>query len=71
VVDDFGVKYINKADAKHLLAVLKKDYECNTDWDGTHYVGLTIDWDYNAHKVHLSMPGYIKKSPCQIQSRST
>jgi hypothetical protein len=62
VVDDFGVKYINKADAEHLLGVLKKDYECNTDWDGTRYLGLTIDWDYKSHKGHLSMPGYIEKA---------
>ena len=62
VVDDFGVKYINKADAEHLLAVLKQDYECDTDWDGTRYLGLTIDWDYKHRKVHLSMPGYIEKA---------
>jgi hypothetical protein len=62
MVDNFGVKCINKADAEHLLTVLKKDYECNTDWDGTRYVGLTNDWDYNTHKVHLSMLGYIEKA---------
>jgi hypothetical protein len=27
VVDDFGVKYTNQADAKHLIGSLKKDYE--------------------------------------------
>jgi hypothetical protein len=43
VVNNFGVKYINKADAKHLLAVLKNDYECDTDWDGTRYLGLTLN----------------------------
>ena len=26
VVDDFGVKYIDKADAEHLIAALKKHY---------------------------------------------
>jgi hypothetical protein len=35
VVDDFGVKYINKDNIDHLLKVLKKDYICNTDWEGT------------------------------------
>jgi hypothetical protein len=44
VVDDFGVKYINKEDVEHLLAVLRKDYELDTDWDGTRYLGLTLDW---------------------------
>jgi hypothetical protein len=31
VVDDFGVKYINKEDVKHLISVLKQDYEIDTD----------------------------------------
>jgi hypothetical protein len=62
VVDDFGVKYINKVDVEHLLAVLRKDYELDTDWDGTCYLGLTLDWDYVRREVHLSMPGYIDKT---------
>jgi hypothetical protein len=62
VVDNFGIKYINKADAEHLLAVLEQDYKCDKDWEGTCYLGITIDWDYKSHKVHLSMPSYIGKS---------
>jgi hypothetical protein len=62
VVDDFGVKYINKTDAEHLLAVLKQDYQCDMGWEGTRYLGLTIDWDYKNRKVHLSMLGYINKA---------
>jgi hypothetical protein len=53
---------MNKTDAKHLLAVLKQDYKCDMDWEGTHYLGLTIDWGYNNCTVHLSMPGYINKA---------
>ena len=62
VVDDFGVKYINKTDVDHLISVLSQEYEIDTDWDGTRYVGLTLDWDYKLRKVHLSMPGYIEKA---------
>jgi hypothetical protein len=62
VVDNFGVKYINKDDIEHLLEVLKKDYTCNTDWEGTRYLGLTLDWDYEECNIHLSMPGYVKKA---------
>jgi hypothetical protein len=62
VVDDFGVKYINKDDVTHLLDILQKDYDVDTDWDGTRYLGLTLDWDYKGRRVHLSMPGYIKKA---------
>ena len=60
VVDDFGVKYTNKEDVEHLISVLKQDYGIDTDWEGTRYLGLTLDWDYTKRKVHLSMPGYIE-----------
>jgi hypothetical protein len=62
VVDDFGVKYINKTNVDHLTSVLSQDYKIDTDWEGTRYLGLTLDWDYKLQKVHLSMPGYIKKA---------
>ena len=62
VVDNFGVKSINKTDVDHLISVLSQDYEIDTDWDGTRNLGLTLDWDYKLRKVHLSMPGYIKKA---------
>ena len=62
VVDDFGVKCINKDNVDHLLEVLKNDYTCNTDWEGTRYLGLSLDWDYKNRQVHLSMPGYIAKA---------
>jgi hypothetical protein len=57
VVDNFGVKYINKVDAEYLTAVLKQDYVC-----GTCYLGLTLDGDYAKSEVHLSLPGYIEKA---------
>ena len=57
VVDDFGVKYVNKDDVEHLISSLSQDYTINTDWEGTRYLGITLDWDYSQCKVHLSMPG--------------
>jgi hypothetical protein len=62
VVDDFGVKYIDKDNVEHLISVLQQAYKVDTDWDGTRYLGLTLDWDYKYCKVHLSMPGYIEKA---------
>ena len=50
VVDDFGVKYVGNEHAKYLMSALKEDYTI---------VGITLDWDYDEKKVHLSMPGYI------------
>jgi hypothetical protein len=45
VVDDFGVKYINKTDVNHLIQTLKQDYKIEEDWEGTQYLGITLDWD--------------------------
>jgi hypothetical protein len=60
VVDDFGVKYMGREHAEHLMACIKKNYNISSDWNGGAYCGLTLDWDYKNHTVDLSMPGYIK-----------
>ena len=62
VVDDFGVKYVEKEDALHLINILKEHYEISEDWSGTKYIGITFEWDYTNRMVHLSMPGYIEKA---------
>ncbi len=46
----------------HLLNILKEHYEIAVDWTGNKFIGLTMDWDYPSQKVHISMPGYIKKA---------
>jgi hypothetical protein len=60
VVDDFGVKYVGREHAEHLMACIKKNYNISSDWNGTAYCGLTLDWDHKNCTVNLSMPGYIK-----------
>ena len=46
VVDDFGVKYVGKEHAKHLIQTLQDvNYKITTDWDGTNFCGMTLDWD--------------------------
>jgi len=62
VVDDFGVKYVGKEHAMHLINILKSHYEISEDWTGNKYIGITFDWDYANKRVHLSMPGYISKA---------
>ncbi len=59
VVGNFGVKYVEEENAQHLLDTLQKYYKCSCDWEGEQYCGLTIKWDYEGWKVHLSMPGYV------------
>jgi hypothetical protein len=61
-VDDFGVKYINKTDVNHLIQTLKQDYEIEEAWEGTWYLGITLNWDYKKREVHLSMPDYVEQA---------
>jgi hypothetical protein len=59
VVDDFAVKYVTEADAHHLRNALRRHNEITTDWGGTVYSGITLDWDYNKRTCDISMPSYI------------
>ena len=61
VVDNFGVKYVNKKDVEHLIASIKMTYSLTEDWKGNLYCGITLEWDYDNSQVAISMPGYIKK----------
>ncbi len=45
VVDNFGMKYINKNGVHHLTSVLRQDYKIDTNWEGTQYLRLTLNWD--------------------------
>ena len=44
VVDNFGVNYINKENANHLIQSLQKLYTISIDWTGCLFCGLTIYW---------------------------
>jgi hypothetical protein len=77
VVDNFGVKYVNKDEVDHLITSIKKNYMLTEDWKGNLYCGIQLDWDYAGQMVNISMPGYIKKKlqeyghimPRKIQGR--
>jgi hypothetical protein len=43
VVDDFGIKYIGRVNAKHLMTSIKKNYAISRDWTGSAYCGLKLD----------------------------
>lgn len=60
VVDDFGVKYVGKEHAQHLIDTLSSFYELTVDWEATKYCGITLEWDYHNRTVDLSMPNYVK-----------
>ena len=60
VVNDFGVKYVGRAHAEHLVTTLRKYHTLKTYWAGTLYCGIKLKWDYTCRTVDLSIPGYIK-----------
>ena len=67
VVDDFGVRYSNRADVDHLISVLQEHYQVSTDWTGGRYCGLTLAWNYPQRTCDLSMPGYIERTLQRFQ----
>jgi hypothetical protein len=69
-VDDFGIKYFHKADADHLFSALHDKYELTKDWTGTSYLGLTLNWNYKAGYVDISMPNYVPKALAKFQHTS-
>jgi hypothetical protein len=62
VVDDFGVKYVGKEHADHLIHCLKTEtYKLTEDWAGDLYCGISLRWIYEKRWLDILMPGYIKK----------
>ncbi len=61
IVDDFGVKYVDKADVEHLFASIKTLHTLTEDWTGNLRCGMKLGWDYKKHTVDISMPGYNQK----------
>ena len=59
VVDDIGVKYVDKADVEHLISALTTKYSIATDWVGKKYLGYTISHDTDKHTLALQMPNFI------------
>ncbi len=61
VINDFGLKYVNKKDAEHLLNDPKDHYKVEIDRMSGLYCGITLDWNNKNRNIDISMPGYIIK----------
>lgn len=59
VVDDFSIKYTDRAQAERLFTILRQWYPVKIDWDAALFCGITTTWDYEKRTVTLSMPGYV------------
>jgi hypothetical protein len=40
-----GKKCFGREHAEHLMACIKRNYSISSDWNGTAYCGLTLEWD--------------------------
>jgi hypothetical protein len=69
-VHNFGVKYVGREHAKHLLQVLNMYCKCLQEWDGKKYLGMDIDWDYEQIKVHVLMLEYVPKALMRFQHKA-
>ncbi len=61
VMDDFGIKYVGKEHADHLMSVLHGFCEVEEDWTGLLYCKIIIDWYYQERYLDISMQNYISK----------
>jgi hypothetical protein len=63
IVDDFGVEYVGKKHADHLLTILNEHYDMSEDWEGKKFAGIDLAWHYaKRHQdrtCRLSMDSYI------------
>ena len=66
-VDDFGVKYYDKADVVHLKNAIEKAYTVKIDWEGKDFLGYTLDWNYKQGYVDLSMLEYVLQALEKLQ----
>ena len=42
MVDDFGIKYMNKQDVDHLITSVRAKYPFKVDWEAKQYVGMHL-----------------------------
>ncbi len=66
VVDNFGVKYVNRDDVDHIILSMKKTYTFTKDWTGNLYCRMQENMaDYqNMHRIgshHIALqPWYLR-----------
>jgi hypothetical protein len=66
-LDDFGIKYIGREHAQHLLDCLETQFTVTTDWTGSKYCGISLAWEYTLRHVDVSMPGYVEQALHRFQ----
>ena len=62
-MDGFGVKYLTKDNARHLITSLQESYDITIDWPRQTIFGLDIEWNYDKQYVDISMK-YLLSNIC-------
>ena len=65
MVDNFGLKYTDKADTDLIIDALEKHYGISEYWIGILYCGIKLKWHYDNsiqnRYVDIFMPGNVTK----------
>ena len=67
IVDGFGVEYVVKRHANHLLNALQDNYEVTVNEKGDLYAGIKLKWDYDTRSYRLTMEDYIAQAARKIR----
>jgi hypothetical protein len=67
-VDDFFVIYKrnDRTDVDYLMSVLSTKYEFKTDWTGSNYLGLHLEYDRSKRELTISLPGFIMRMLAEL-----
>jgi hypothetical protein len=68
VVDNFGMKHIDKAEADHLLETSRLLCKASVDWDAKQRCGLNLVFDWCINRTcDISVPGHIERALQRFQ----
>ena len=56
---------------EHLLQTIGKLYKYTVDWEGQHYCGMKLNWNYAEQWVEVSMHDYVVKTIKRLQYQPT
>ena len=60
IVDDFCAVYVGIEHFNHLLLVLQRYHQVQTNMVGNKIAGLNVQWDFPSKRVHIDMKSYVK-----------
>jgi hypothetical protein len=61
VVDEFGVKCIEKQHAEHIMSVMRQHYKVGEDWNRELCYRISLEWNCVEGYLHISRFNYPHK----------